>query len=79
MSAGIDVPVRSADVVVVGGGQAGLSAAYHLQRRGLVPAGTVPEGFDQSGGRARNYTSSTPRTAPEEPGATAGRAFAWPP
>lgn len=55
MSAGIDVPVRSADVVVIGGGQAGLSAAYHLQRRGLVAAGTVPEGFDQSGGRAKSY------------------------
>uniref|UniRef100_UPI0035AFB25E FAD-dependent oxidoreductase n=1 Tax=Microbacterium sp. TaxID=51671 RepID=UPI0035AFB25E len=25
------------DVVVVGAGQAGLSAAYHLQRRGYVP------------------------------------------
>ena len=25
------------DVVVIGGGQAGLSAAYHLQRRGFVP------------------------------------------
>ncbi len=30
--------VRSADVVVVGAGQAGLSAAYHLQRRGFVSA-----------------------------------------
>lgn len=28
---------RSADVVVIGAGQAGLSAAYHLQRRGLTP------------------------------------------
>ena len=28
---------RSADVVVIGAGQAGLSAAYHLQRRGLEP------------------------------------------
>ncbi|MFH8252403.1 NAD(P)-binding domain-containing protein [Microbacterium sp. B2969] len=27
------------DVVVIGAGQAGLSAAYHLQRRGFVPAG----------------------------------------
>jgi cation diffusion facilitator CzcD-associated flavoprotein CzcO len=27
-----------ADVVVIGAGQAGLSAAYHLQRRGFVPA-----------------------------------------
>jgi cation diffusion facilitator CzcD-associated flavoprotein CzcO len=39
--------VRTADVVVIGAGQAGLSAAYHLQRRGFVPAtgdaGTVAE------------------------------------
>lgn len=33
------VPV---DVVVIGAGQAGLSAAYHLARRGFVPAGTEP-------------------------------------
>ena len=31
-------PERSATVVVVGAGQAGLSAAYHLQRRGFVSA-----------------------------------------
>ncbi|MDQ0849888.1 cation diffusion facilitator CzcD-associated flavoprotein CzcO [Arthrobacter sp. B3I9] len=30
----------AADVVVIGAGQAGLSAAYHLRRRGFVPAGT---------------------------------------
>ncbi|WP_125776072.1 NAD(P)-binding domain-containing protein [Antribacter gilvus] len=35
-------PVTSADVVVVGAGQAGLSAGYHLQRRGFVPAGDGP-------------------------------------
>ncbi|WP_347238295.1 FAD-dependent oxidoreductase [Dietzia sp. B19] len=29
---------RSVDVVVIGAGQAGLSAGYHLQRRGFVPA-----------------------------------------
>lgn len=33
------------DVVVVGAGQAGLSAAYHLQRRGFLPVGPArPEG-----------------------------------
>jgi len=31
-------PERSATVVVIGAGQAGLSAAYHLQRRGFVSA-----------------------------------------
>ncbi|TDB92482.1 NAD(P)-binding domain-containing protein [Actinomadura sp. 7K534] len=29
--------MRSVDVLVIGAGQAGLSAAYHLQRRGFVP------------------------------------------
>lgn len=31
-------PLRFAEVVVIGAGQAGLSAAYHLQRRGFVSA-----------------------------------------
>lgn len=31
--------VRDVDVVVIGAGQAGLSAAYHLSRRGFAPAG----------------------------------------
>lgn len=38
---------RLADVVVVGAGQAGLSAAYHLQRRGFVPAGSAAAGPGQ--------------------------------
>lgn len=37
-------PLRHATVVVIGAGQAGLSAAYHLQRRGYVSA------FEQSDG-----------------------------
>lgn len=41
--------VRAADVVVVGAGQAGLSAAYHLQRRGFVPAGADMAGADATG------------------------------
>lgn len=36
--------MRLADVVVVGAGQAGLSAAYHLQRRGFVAVGTIRPG-----------------------------------
>ncbi|CAM3696570.1 FAD-dependent oxidoreductase [Isoptericola cucumis] len=39
---------QAADVVVIGAGQAGLSAGYHLRRRGFVPAG------DPAGG-ARTY------------------------
>ncbi|GAA4701988.1 NAD(P)-binding domain-containing protein [Promicromonospora umidemergens] len=35
--------VQRASVVVIGGGQAGLSAAYHLQRRGFVSAVDQPE------------------------------------
>lgn len=31
-------PPRTVDVLVIGAGQAGLSAAYHLRRRGFVPA-----------------------------------------
>ncbi|WP_110853369.1 NAD(P)-binding domain-containing protein [Georgenia satyanarayanai] len=38
--------MHTADVVVIGAGQAGLSAAYHLQRRGYRPAPeTRPRGF----------------------------------
>ena len=36
--------VTPVDVVVIGAGQAGLSAAYHLRRRGFVPAERVVDG-----------------------------------
>ena len=36
--------MRAVDVLVIGAGQAGLSAAYHLQRRGFVPATRATEG-----------------------------------
>ncbi len=38
-----DAP-REVDVTVIGAGQAGLSAAYHLRRRGFVPASEAAEG-----------------------------------
>ena len=41
--------MRPADVVVIGAGQAGLSAAYHLQRRGFVPAGASAAGSSTAG------------------------------
>ena len=34
---------RTATVAVVGAGQAGLSAAHHLLRRGLAPATSEPD------------------------------------
>ena len=37
------VEAQPVDVVVIGAGQAGLSAAYHLRRRGFVPLGEVAE------------------------------------
>jgi cation diffusion facilitator CzcD-associated flavoprotein CzcO len=37
-------PSRVVDVVVIGAGQAGLSAAYHLQRRGFVASGSDGDG-----------------------------------
>jgi thioredoxin reductase len=47
-----DQPARSAPVVVIGAGQAGLSAAYHLQRRGLQYV--VLDGEDGPGGAWRH-------------------------
>ncbi|MFS0714380.1 NAD(P)-binding domain-containing protein [Microbacterium sp. 2P01SA-2] len=41
------------DVVVIGAGQAGLSAAYHLRRRGFVPVG--PDEARSSAASARSF------------------------
>ncbi len=38
--------LEAVDVVVIGAGQAGLSAAYHLRRRGYVPYGRAAHGED---------------------------------
>ena len=38
-----ETPAGPVDVVVIGAGQAGLSAGYHLRRRGYVPIGRTPE------------------------------------
>lgn len=51
----VDNSVRAADVVVIGAGQAGLSAAYHLARRGFRPAQRVTGGTDQDGQSGRTY------------------------
>ena len=48
---------ETVDVVVVGAGQAGLSAAYHLHRRGFVPLDAVP--LDAAGGRATDDDTRT--------------------
>ena len=47
---GVPRPVRRATVVVIGGGQSGLSAGYHLKRRGFVSA------LDGDGGPDANRT-----------------------
>ena len=39
----LEAGLQTADVVVIGAGQAGLSAAYHLQRRGFLPAGQTTD------------------------------------
>jgi cation diffusion facilitator CzcD-associated flavoprotein CzcO len=48
----LDQPARSVAVVVIGAGQAGLSAAYHLRRRGLEYV--VLDGEDGPGGAWRH-------------------------
>lgn len=64
---GIEGERRRVDVLVIGAGQAGLSAAYHLRRRGFVPAGragsaersfVVLDGEDGPGGAWRHRWES---------------------
>ena len=49
VDAAATVGTRRVDVAVIGAGQAGLSAGYHLRRRGFVPAERA--GVDGSAGR----------------------------
>jgi oxygen-dependent protoporphyrinogen oxidase len=49
----VTVPVSPAHVVVVGGGIAGLAAAYELSRADAAPAVTVLEGSPEIGGKLR--------------------------
>ena len=79
MTAGTDGPVRSADVVVIGAGQAGLSAAYHLQRRGLIPAGTAPEHLDPAAGPARSYIVLDAEDGPGGAWRHRWKSLGWPP
>lgn len=45
-------PAREADIVIIGAGQAGLSAAYHLKRMGVAPVSgfVVLDGASRPGG-----------------------------
>lgn len=68
---------RLAEVVVIGAGQAGLSAANHLQRRGFVPADDAGQGADRDGGSAAvplSYVVFDAEDGPGVAGATAGKA-----
>src|SRR5699024_6003181 len=44
VAADMTTATRTADVVVIGAGQAGLSAAYHLRHRGFRPASDPADG-----------------------------------
>ncbi|RPF26835.1 NAD(P)-binding domain-containing protein [Georgenia muralis] len=66
---------RRADVVVVGAGQAGLSAAYHLRRLGLVPA-TDPTGPAATAPAVTGTAADRPAAAGF---AVGGGALGWPP
>jgi cation diffusion facilitator CzcD-associated flavoprotein CzcO len=62
-------PPRRVDVVVVGAGQAGLSAAYHLRRAGLRPADGVVPGDGPAGALAAAGTFVVLDDAPAPGGA----------
>ncbi|MGV9194487.1 NAD(P)-binding domain-containing protein [Microbacterium sp. MC2] len=55
---------RSVDVVVIGAGQAGLSAAYHLRRRGFTPASVADDPASVADHAARSFVVLDGETAP---------------
>ena len=48
------MPARTAEVVIIGGGVTGASAAYHLTRRGVRDVVVVDKGALASGGTGRS-------------------------
>ena len=60
------------DVLVIGAGQAGLSAAYHLQRRGFVPLARAGEAER----RAKEENARRVRAEAAERGRAASKAWA---
>jgi cation diffusion facilitator CzcD-associated flavoprotein CzcO len=67
----IQIPAEHrATVLVIGGGQAGLSAAYHLQRRGYADARIAP-------GNPRTFVVLDAETAPGGACGTGGSRSGW--
>ena len=58
-----------ADVVVIGAGQAGLSAAFHLRRRGFVPADVGPTADGSADDAPLDAAAREDPLAPGAPGA----------
>lgn len=68
--------VRTATVVVVGAGQAGLSAAHHLRRRGFVGLG--PDGAEDPGAGDRGRSPGTYTVLDANPAPGGAWQHRWP-